>query len=113
MHTCLTCDIIRLEILGQSVQSCMRLMKQYGAAPQECCHLPRIQLTKAFSQPPIQNVSQCRSAMACCGQAPANMGGLEGRQALPAVALTYLQSAVTQHLCSVAAGIIQVQALHR
>jgi hypothetical protein len=109
VHTSLTCDIICLEILGQSLQSCMRLMKQYGAAPQECCHLPRIQLTKMFSHLPIQNVSQCRSAMACCGQAPANMRALKGRKALPAVGLTYLQSAMSLHMCSVDAGITQMK----
>ena len=108
--TSLTCDIICLEMLGQSLQSCMRLMKLYGAAPQERCHLPRIQLTKAFGHPAIQNVSQCRSAMACCGQAPASMRSLEGRHALPAVVLTYLQSAVSQHMCSVIAGITQGKA---
>lgn len=101
VHTSLTCNIIRLEILGQFLQSCMRLMKQYGAAPQECCRLPGIQLTKAFGHPPTENVSQCRSAMACCGQAPADMRTLHGRKALPAVALTYLQSAGSQHMCSV------------
>ena len=88
----------------------MRLMKQYGAAPQECCHLPRTQLTKAFSHPAIQNVSQCRSAMACCGQAPADIRGLEGRKALPPVLLTYLQSTLSQHVCSVIAATVQVKA---
>ena len=110
MHTCLTCDIICLEIVGEYLQSCMRLMKQYGAAPQESCHLPRVQLTKAFSHPAIQNVSQCRSAMACCGQAPADIRGLEGRKALPPVLLTYLQSTLSQHVCSVIAATILVKA---
>ncbi len=48
--------------------------------------------------------------MACCGQAPADIRGLEGRKALPPVLLTYLQSTLSQHVCSVIAATILVKA---